>query len=155
MFRGENKTTNTEVAVKISTSDEGECNGRELFLLSHVQGHGHVVQLHDGSCSPYFLVLVMEAGRISLHGYMHKTGGGHVPPCGGAVPPLLPGGIVPISFAVTVGIQVASALEHTHSLHIIHRDLYAKNIVFRSDGSVMVIDFGMSIHVADELDCNL
>ena len=82
-------------------------------------------------------------------------GGGLVPLCGGAVPHLLAGGIVPSSFAVTIGGQVARALEHVHNVDIIHRDLYPKNIVFRRDGIAMVIDFGMSVHVADGKDCDI
>ena len=155
VFRAEDESTTAPVAVKISTCEAGDCNGKELFLLSHVQEHGHVVRLHDGACSPYFLVIVMEIGAMSLSQYLSKPGVGFFSACGGVVPPLLAGGIVPSSFAVTLGGQVASALEHVHSVDIIHLDLYSKNIVFRRDGTAMVIDFGMSVHVADGQDCDI
>ena len=150
VYRAEDKTTDAKLAVKISISDEGECDGRELYLLGRVQGHAHVVRLLDGACSPYFLVLVMEVGCMNLYEYMGGSGGGPVPPGSGTVPPIPPilaGGIVPSAFATALGVQVAMALEHVHSLDIIHRDLYTKNIVIRHDGTAMVVDFGQSIHV--------
>jgi serine/threonine protein kinase len=44
--------------------------------------------------------------------------------------------------AIDFGIQIASALEATHSVGIIHRDIKPENIMLRRDGIVKVLDFG-------------
>ena len=153
MYLAEDQTTNVQVAAKILRSEHGKVSACELYQLAHVQGHRHIVQLHDGVCNPYLLIMLMESGCMSLHQYL-KGGGGSVPSSsGGSVPPLgsalpkLSGGIAPQPFAVALGHQIASALDHIHSKDIIHRDLYSKNIVFRQDGTAMLVDFGMSVHV--------
>lgn len=39
---------------------------------------------------------------------------------------------------------IASALEHAHSNHIIHRDIKPQNIIITNDGKVKVADFGIA-----------
>ena len=152
MYLAEDQTTNVQVAAKILRSEHGKVSACELYQLAHVQGHRHIVQLHDGVCNPYLLIMLMESGCMSLHQYLKGGGsfpsssGGSVPPLGSALPKLS-GGIAPKPFAVALGHQIASALDHIHSKDIIHRDLYSKNIVFRQDGTAMLVDFGMSVHV--------
>ena len=154
VYLAEDKTTNTQVAAKIMRSERGEVSGSELYRLAHVQGHRHIVQLHDGVCNPYLVIMLMESGCMSLHQYLKGGGsfpsssGGSVPPLGSALPKLS-GGIAPKPFAVALGHQIASALDHIHSKDIIHLDLYSKNIVFRQDGTAMLVDFGMSINVTN------
>jgi len=40
--------------------------------------------------------------------------------------------------------QIASAMEHLHSLGIIYRDLKPENILLDADGNVVITDFGLS-----------
>src|SRR6185503_15079838 len=53
------------------------------------------------------------------------------------------GPIKPID-ALDIGIQVASALNATHTVGITHRDIKPDNIMLRHDGIVKVLDFGLA-----------
>ena len=53
-------------------------------------------------------------------------------------------GPFPFDEAVSVGKQIASALEAAHEQGIIHRDLKPANIKLRPDGKVKVLDFGLA-----------
>jgi eukaryotic-like serine/threonine-protein kinase len=53
-------------------------------------------------------------------------------------------GRLPLDEALAIGRQVAAALEATHEIGVIHRDLKPGNIRVRSDGVVKVLDFGLA-----------
>jgi len=46
---------------------------------------------------------------------------------------------------LAIGRKVAEALAHAHSHRIVHRDVKLANILVRSDGGVVLIDFGLAI----------
>src|SRR5881296_4526262 len=53
-------------------------------------------------------------------------------------------GRMELSKAVDIAIQVASALAAAHQTGIVHRDIKPENIMFRPDGYVKVLDFGIA-----------
>ncbi len=53
-------------------------------------------------------------------------------------------GPIPVDDALAVAKQIAEALEAAHEQGIIHRDLKPANIKVRPDGTVKVLDFGLS-----------
>src|SRR6266513_1804200 len=63
---------------------------------------------------------------------------------------LIPGRM-PLSEAIDVAIQVASALAAAHERGIVHRDIKPENIMLRPDGYVKVLDFGIAKLAEQEL----
>jgi hypothetical protein len=56
----------------------------------------------------------------------------------------LEGGVVPLSEAVAIARQVASALERVHATGRCHGDVKPSNIGFAADGTPKLLDFGLS-----------
>ncbi len=54
------------------------------------------------------------------------------------------GSQVPLLTAVEYASQVASALQYAHNSHLIHRDVKPENMLVRSDGTVLLSDFGIA-----------
>ncbi|MBL8086394.1 MAG: protein kinase, partial [Candidatus Obscuribacter sp.] len=53
-------------------------------------------------------------------------------------------GRLPLNIALSVGKQLARALEVAHEQGIIHRDIKPANIVVEADGVLKVMDFGIA-----------
>jgi len=60
-------------------------------------------------------------------------------------------GALPVEDALTIGRQIAEALEAAHEQGIIHRDLKPANVKITPDGAVKVLDFGLAKALTDEL----
>ena len=51
-----------------------------------------------------------------------------------------------IDEVIEVGSRVATALHDLHRQHLVHLDVKPSNIMFRPDGSAVMVDFGLSRH---------
>ena len=54
------------------------------------------------------------------------------------------GGRLPVEQAVSIGIDLCRALEHTHGCGIVHRDLKPANVWLGEDGAARLGDFGLA-----------
>jgi eukaryotic-like serine/threonine-protein kinase len=110
-----------EVAVKISAERFSERFEREARSVAAVN-HPNVCTLYD--VGPNYLVMELVEGPTLAE--------------------RIEEGPVPLREALGIASQIAAALEAAHERGIVHRDLKPANIKLKPDGSVKVLDFGLS-----------
>ncbi len=99
----------------------------EQMILPVLHGH-HVprfVARGDWARTPY---IVME--RIEGH----------------SLRPRLDDAPLAIDEVIEIGSRVATALHDLHKQHLVHLDVKPSNIMFRPDGTAVLVDFGLSRH---------
>lgn len=53
---------------------------------------------------------------------------------------------LPYDEVAGLGVKIAEALDDLHRQHVVHLDIKPSNIMFRPDGTAVLIDFGLSHH---------
>jgi serine/threonine-protein kinase PpkA len=100
---------------------------REYKLIASIQNE-HVALIYDQGFAgdyPYLAMEFLPSGTLAsriLEGLTSRT-------------------------ALRIASQVAHALDAIHSHGIVHRDLKPANILFRPDGTPVIVDFGLSKHL--------
>ncbi len=65
---------------------------------------------------------------------------------GNSLRPRLDEAPLPLDEVIDIGIKVATALQDLHRQHVVHLDIKPSNIMFRPDGTAVLVDFGLSRH---------
>lgn len=119
-----------ELALKIlhnRIGEEAELLQRfiqEYLIISQIR-HPNVVQIYDQAFSDELAYIAME--------YL---------PCGDLRKRIAAG--ISVMDAIDIICQTASALGAIHSQGVVHRDLKPDNLMFREDGSIALVDFGIA-----------
>ncbi len=131
VYRARDEGLNRNVAVKIlppgALTDEGSRKRfrKEALTLAKLN-HPNIESLYDLDNKDGVDFLVME----------------YVP--GATLAERLAGGALPEKEVLTLGMQVAAALEEAHDQGVVHRDLKPGNIGVTPKGQVKLLDFGLA-----------
>ena len=139
VYRATDPRLHREVALKVllpaiaDDPDRLERFSREARMLASLN-HPNIAQVHDLEESNGVRAIVMElVDGLTLADRIAR-------------------GPMPIRDAVQIAKQIAEALEAAHDQNIIHRDLKPANVKLRPDGTVKVLDFGLSKALDDRLE---
>jgi serine/threonine-protein kinase len=104
---------------------------REAQLLAALN-HPHIASIYgvEDSSDVRALVLELVEGETLADRLARQSGSSTSP--------------LPIDEAISMGKQIADALDAAHSQGIVHRDLKPSNIKVKPDGTVKVLDFGLA-----------
>ena len=125
------KALNRRVAIKVMNRQEGADSDfsdrflREARIVANLT-HPNIVTIHD-------------VGEHDGHNYLVME----LLPSGETLSDKIKAG-VDSQYALSIVRQVATALKAAHENNIVHRDIKPDNIMFRADGSVVLMDFGVA-----------
>jgi len=129
VYKGYDPFLKRTVAIKTCTSDDEEFR-RRFYQEAEIFGsleHPNITTVHDFGIHNDIPFLVQELlSGEDLRAVIRRSD------------PL------PVEIKVSYLIQISRALEHAHSLGVIHRDIKPGNIRVLADGSVKVMDFGIA-----------
>jgi len=98
---------------------------KEAQTAAHL-AHPNIITIHDIGRAGDSYYIVMEYLEESLSNRMKQ---------GGPLPP---------REALEIVKMIAGALDYAHKKGFIHRDIKPDNIMFRTDGTVVLVDFGIA-----------
>ena len=119
------KILGTETSLSPSITNRWKTRGRnEVYMLSHVT-HPHIVHMREYGTQDNVQFLVTD---LATQGTLRELFAQNIP----------------ISRVTTCVSQIASALQHLHMRHIIHRDIKPTNILVESSRDVLLADFELA-----------
>lgn len=132
VYKAHCRLLNRYVALKVLrqdfSNDEGFVKRFRIEAQSAASlSHPNVVSIYDVGSEGDIHYIVMEyIEGITLKEHIENTG------------------VLEFDEAINYSIQIASALEHAHKKHIVHRDIKPHNIMITKDGIAKVTDFGIA-----------
>ncbi len=136
VYLAERESDNALMVLKLLNADLSRENE---FLRRFIREYGILSKLS----SPH-VVKIFDQGYTDQHVYiaMEYFAGGDLKAC-------IDRGIEP-NEAISLLAQMARGLQTIHSAEVIHRDLKPQNIMFRADGSLGILDFGIAKIASEE-----
>jgi len=142
VYKAKCRLLNRYVAVKILRS---EFTGDEEFVKKFKResqaaaslSHPNIVSIYDVGMEDDIYYIVMEYIKGQTLKELIKSKGA-----------------LGVEYATNIALQIASALEHAHANHIVHRDIKSHNIMIKDDGTVKVTDFGIARAVSSSTITN-
>ncbi len=130
VYLGESTTNGSTQVIKVMPiSSEGDASGLQRFL----EEYALVSQVHHRNVAKIYHQGFTDSNAFIAMEYIS----------GGDLRDHITGGLEP-AVALSYLLQTASALEAVHAIGIIHRDLKPGNLMLRADGSLVLVDFGIS-----------
>ncbi len=132
VFKAEDLLLRRDVAIKI-LGVQSEAIRRRFLLEARSLArlnHPGIVAIYDAGESSGIPYIVMELADGSTLAELAAAG-------------------ITIGFAVRMTIQLLEALHYAHEADVLHRDVKPSNIIVRADGSVKIMDFGLSRRISD------
>ena len=131
VYRARDQRLQRDVAIKVLSlgllgGESARRRFRKEALALAKLSHPHIAAIYDVGEADGVDYLVMEC----------------VP--GESLAQKLKAGALPEKEAVSIGAQIAAALEEAHERGVIHRDLKPANVMVTSKGQVKVLDFGLA-----------
>lgn len=135
VLNARDKLLNRDVAVKFLKPELNEIEeARNIFLSEArsmaVLSHTNLISVFDvGVVEDHVMMVVELVEGDDLFKHMHRT-----------TPP------TPMTYeeVLRIGIQLCRVVYYMHKQGMIHRDLKPANIILQKDGSIKLIDFGLT-----------
>ena len=121
VYRATDTRLHRQVAIKVLAARFTDRFEREARVIASLN-HPHICQLYD--VGPNYLVMELVEGPTLADRIRQVT--------------------IPMDEALTIGSQIAEALEAAHERGRVHRDLKPANVKITPEGVVKLLDFGLA-----------
>src|SRR5262249_21187116 len=131
VYRARDEVLHRDVALKVLARGFASDMSSREFLLHEARASSGLS--HPSICTIY------EIGELNGEFYIVVQLGE-----GSSLASLIGSQGLPAESVMRYGVQIASALAHSHARSIVHRDLKSGNIVITAEGVAKVLDFGIA-----------
>jgi pimeloyl-ACP methyl ester carboxylesterase len=131
VYRAKDTKLRRDVALKVLSVSKTTDDRNRSLLLREAR---HAARLnHPNICTVYEVKQIGDCDLIVMELVPGRT-----------LSALLAGGPAPLESLLSIGAQIADALDHAHDRGVIHGDLKSGNVIVSDDGRLKVLDFGVA-----------
>lgn len=131
VYRAQDEVLHRDVAIKVLSSRVVAEESAKKFLLDEARAasalsHPNICTIHqvgEVRGEPYIVMELIEGEPLSE--LIGRNG-------------------LPVESVLRYGVQISSALAHSHARNVVHRDLKSSNVMVTPGGLVKVLDFGLA-----------